>query len=252
MYDVPSYVWVLSLIGVIGIPSVTVAMLYRGAIAASLARRTAVGVTIAAGYVLATWIVASFLLARAGVYHRDSGQAAPWFGLAFAGTLTVLLLATRIPVMRRILSAPGTPARLAVPHTLRLVGVTFVIVMALASLPAIFALPAGLGDMAVGFSALFVARGLRRDPAYKGAVRFNVLGIVDLAVALGIGFLAGLGPIQLLTVTPTTEALTLLPLALVPTVAVPLAITLHVVSLNRLRGDARIGRSDRPRLRTAA
>jgi hypothetical protein len=53
-----------------------------------------------------------------------------------------------------------------------------------------------------------------------------------LAVAVTIALLATLGPVH---VTPSTEALTLLPLILVPTVAVPLAVALHVVSLRRLR-----------------
>src|SRR5687767_14663648 len=115
MYDLPSYVWALVLAGVIGIPATTSVMLYRGAIAAGLGRRTGIVVAGTAAAVLGGWLVASGLLARAGVYHQASGQAAPWFGAAFAGTLLVLLAATRIPVVARILAAPGTPARLALP-----------------------------------------------------------------------------------------------------------------------------------------
>jgi hypothetical protein len=66
-------------------------------------------------------------------------------------------------------------------------------------------------------------------------VWFNLFGLLDLVIALTIGFLAGLGPWRPLEVTPSTEPLSLLPLALVPTVAVPLAIALHLVSLSRLR-----------------
>jgi hypothetical protein len=66
-----------------------------------------------------------------------------------------------------------------------------------------------------------------------------VLGIVDLVVAVSIGYLAGLGPNPLLHMTPSTEAVALLPLALIPTTAVPLAIALHLVSLRRLRAAAR-------------
>ncbi|MGH2686578.1 MAG: hypothetical protein ACRDJP_14025, partial [Actinomycetota bacterium] len=40
-------------------------------------------------------------------------------------------------------------------------------------------------------------------------------------------------------ITPTTEALAFLPLALVPTVAVPVAITLHILSLRQLRAATR-------------
>jgi hypothetical protein len=105
--------------------------------------------------------------------------------------------------------------------------------------PAVFALPAGLGDIAAGLAAPFVARRLARGTGHTRAMWFNLFGILDLVVALSIGFLAGLGPWQPLNVTPTTEPLSLLPLALVPTVAVPLAIALHIVSMRRLRTAAR-------------
>jgi hypothetical protein len=239
MYDQPSYVWALLLIGVIGIPGTTSVMLYRGAITAGLGRRPAIVVAGTAAAVLGGWLLASGLLARADVYHQASGQAAPWFGAAFAGTLLVLLAASRIPVVARILAAPGTAARLTMPHALRVVGVAFLLVMAQGHLPAVFALPAGLGDIAAGLAAPFVARRLARGEGRTRAVWFNLFGLLDLVVALSIGFLAGLGPWRPLDVTPSTEALTLLPLALVPTTAVPLAIALHIVALGRLRTAAR-------------
>jgi hypothetical protein len=238
VYDLPSYVWALVLAGAIGIPAITCLMLYRGALAAGLGRRTATMVTVVAAAGLGGWLAASGLLARAGAYHQASGQAAPWFGVAVAGTLLVLLAATRIPVVARILTAPGTPARLALPHSLRVVGVTFLLVMAQGHLPAVFALPAGLGDIAAGLAAPSVAIRLAQGGRIR-AVWFNLFGILDLVVALTIGFLAGLGPWRPLEVTPSTEPLSLLPLALVPTVAVPLSLALHLVSLRRLRVAAR-------------
>ena len=63
MYELPSYVWALVLIGTIGIPAATCVMLYRGAIAAGLGRRTATAVTAAAAG-RGGWLVASGLLAR--------------------------------------------------------------------------------------------------------------------------------------------------------------------------------------------
>jgi hypothetical protein len=232
VYDLPSYVWALVLAGVIGIPAATGAMLYRGALAAGLGRRTAAGVTTAAAAVLGGWIVASALLARAGVYQRGVGLGV----VAFAGVLLGLVAATRIPTVARVLAAPGTPARLTWPHTIRVVGVVFLIVMALGDLPAVFALPAGLGDIAVGLAAPLVVRRLAAGTGHTRAVRFNLLGILDLAVAVTIALLATLGPVA---ITPSTGPLTLLPLALVATVAVPLAVALHLVSLRRLRVEAR-------------
>jgi drug/metabolite transporter (DMT)-like permease len=138
VYDLPIYVWALVLVGAIGIPAATSAVLYRGAIAAGLDRRAATTVTTTTGAVLGGWLVVSGLLARAGVYRQDPGETVPWFLVAVGGTLIALLLATRIPLISRILSDPGTPARLALPHSLRVIGVSFLIVMALGHLPAAF------------------------------------------------------------------------------------------------------------------
>jgi hypothetical protein len=231
VYNLPIYVWALVLAGAIGIPAASCAVFYRGALAAGVGRRAATTLTATAATVLGGWIVVSALLARSGVYLQDPGEVVPWFLVAVAGTLIVLLLATRIPIFSRVLAEPGTPARLALPHTLRVVGVLFLIVMAQGHLPAAFALPAGLGDIAIGLSAPFVARRLARGTGRAGALRFNVLGILDLIVAGSIGFLL----FRVVEVTPSTAPLFVLPLALIPTVPVPLALALHIVSLRRLR-----------------
>jgi hypothetical protein len=72
-----------------------------------------------------------------------------------------------------------------------------------------------------------------------GAVWFNALGLLDMLTALVLGFLGGLGAHPVLAATPSTQALTLLPLALTPTTVVPMAMALHMVSLARLRATTR-------------
>jgi hypothetical protein len=86
VYDLPSYMWALVLAGVIGIPAATSAVQYRGAIAAGIGRRAAAAVTATTAAVLGGWLVVSGLLARAGVYSQDPGEAVPWFLVAVAGT----------------------------------------------------------------------------------------------------------------------------------------------------------------------
>ena len=151
-----------------------------------------------------------------------------------------------IPGVRAAIGAPGGLARLTWPQTLRVVGAAFIVAMALGTLPAVFALPAGLGDIAVGIAAPFVAARLRRGDR-TGARWFNLLGLIDLVVAVSFGFLAGLGPSQVFDVTPSTAEVAL-PLVLIPTTAVPLAMALHVVSLVRLRRAT----ATTPQLSTAA
>jgi hypothetical protein len=151
------------------------------------------------------------------------------------GALAVTLLLSRIPVVSGILARPDGLWRLTVPQIFRVVGVTFLVVLALGKLPAVFALPAGLGDAAIGIEAVFVARNLRRGVVGRRAVwYFNVLGLVDLVVALAIGFAAAPAVVRLLLVSPTTEAISVLPLALIPATVVPLAAALHLLSLRRL------------------
>jgi hypothetical protein len=231
MYDFPFYVWALVLIAAIGFPLTTGAVLYRGAVATGLGRRAAFGAAATVGAMLGGWLVISGVLASTGVYRQDPGDAVPWLPIAAAGVLSTLLLGTRIPLVSRILSDPSTPALLTLPHTLRIVGVVFLIVMAQGHLPAAFALPAGIGDMAIGVAAPFVARRLALGTGRNEAVRFHVLGILDLVVAGTIGFLL-LGVVE---GTTSTAPLLVLPLALILTVAVPLAVALHVVTLHRLR-----------------
>lgn len=157
MYDLPGYVWALVLVAVVGIPAAICAVLYRGAVVAGLGRRTAARLMTAAGAVWGGWLLVGGLLASAGVFRRDPNAARPWLALAFAGALAAALLASRIPIVSRVLAAPGTAARLTLPHTLRVLGVLFVIVFMLGELPAAFAIPAGLGDVAVGLAAPVVA-----------------------------------------------------------------------------------------------
>ena len=108
-------------------------------------------------------------------------------------------------------------------------------------LPGIFAWPAGLGDMAIGVTAPFVLGALLRRPGYASSRRFiawNLLGILDLTVAVSIG---ALGPLLApnLYGTVTTAPMAQLPLVLIPTYLVPTFLMLHLTALLQAR---RLGR----------
>lgn len=234
MADLPLYVWVLVLIGVIGMPATAIVCLSGSTTAAGGNRRVAGTVTAGFAVLWAAWVILSAVLADGGAYRQSTSATRPWIGVAAGGALVAALMVTAIPAVGKALRAPGALARLTLPHTFRVVGVAFIIVMALGKLPAVFAVPAGLGDIAVGVAAPFIARRLAGGDR-GGAFWFNILGIADLIVAVSIGFLAGLGPSRVLDVSPSTADVALLPLALIPTTAVPLAVALHVTSLVRLR-----------------
>jgi hypothetical protein len=154
------------------------------------------------------------VIAGHGWYHTRLVHQVPWMPIAIAGFTATLLGLSRIPVVTRALTAPGMASRLLRPHSFRVAGVAFLIYMALGHLPALFALPAGLGDIATGLAAPLVARRLAAGTGRRAAVRFTALGLTDLVVALTLGAVTGFG---------------------VPTVAVPLLIALHITSLVALR-----------------
>jgi hypothetical protein len=63
----------------------------------------------------------------------------------------------------------------------------FVIGWRVASLPAVFALPAGYGDMAIGATAALVAWKVSEYAHRSGFIFWQALGITDLVLAVGLG-----------------------------------------------------------------
>ena len=126
----------------------------------------------------------------------------------------------------------------------RWAGLGFLSLYAYNVLPGIFALPAGLGDMAIGFTAPWIILGLGRRPDFATSaafIRWNVLGILDLVVALTIGTLlatlstGAAGEIS-------TAPMATLPLLLIPAFLVPVFLMLHTTALMQSRQIIR-GRS---------
>jgi hypothetical protein len=104
-------------------------------------------------------------------------------------------------------------------------------------LPGVFAWPAGLGDMAIGLTAPWVALTLARRPAFAASrlfVSWNLLGMLDLIAAVsnaaGNQILAT-GAAGQVTVAPMSQ----LPLLLVPAYLVPLFFIWHLTALFQAR-----------------
>jgi hypothetical protein len=117
-------------------------------------------------------------------------------------------------------------------------GFAFLILDTLNRLPGYFAWPAGVGDMAVAAAAPFIVASLVRNPKFiasKSFVAWNVLGIVDLVIAVTLG---GLGPLLFHDHGTATALMARLPMSLIPTFFVPLFILLHLTALFQRRASA--------------
>jgi hypothetical protein len=230
-YALPAYIWVLKGIAAPAMPALLGLVLYRGARASGVARPRALLVGVGAFGALLAWVIAAAALADLGAFRFSPAATIPRIAAVAVVEVAALLLASRIPLVRRSLADHRAPARLALVHVVRVQGIVFVLVMLLGGLPAVFALPAGLGDFAIGVAAPFVAARIFRGGTYGRSFReFNLLGILDLVVAGTIAVVAAR-----LAVTPSTAALGQLPLAVVPAAQVPLAIAVHLVSLDLVR-----------------
>jgi hypothetical protein len=242
MYDPPAYLSAMIIGGIAAIAATTCLALYGGAVRSGGGRRRAALLAGAAAVLLGGWLGASAVIAGHGWYDTRLNQV-PWLGIAAGGFLAALLALGRLPAVARTLATTGMARRLMLPHSFRVVGVFFLLYLALGHLPALFALPAGLGDIAAGIAAPLVARGLARGTGRRAAWWFNAYGITDMVVASTLGVLTGY---QLLHVTPASTAIGEFPLALVPTVTVPLLLALHLTSMPML------GRAPRPAPSAAA
>jgi hypothetical protein len=236
MYDPPAYLWAITITGVIAVPAATCAIVFGGAVRAGLGRSRAALLAGAAAALFGGWFTASAVIADHGWYHARLGHQVPWLPVAVVAFLGLLLALSRIPVVASALTAPGMMSRLELPHSFRVAGVAFLLYLALGHLPALFALPAGLGDIATGIATPLVARKLAQGKGRRAALWLNVFGLTDLIVALTLGALTGY---QLINVTPSAAPISELPLALVPTAAVPLLFALHITSVSALARAAR-------------
>lgn len=122
----------------------------------------------------------------------------------------------------------------------RWAGLGFLTLYAKGILPGLFAFPAGIGDMAIGFTAPWVVMQLIRNPSFAASRRYrmwNILGIIDFVVAVTTATLSsGLFPgITSLMGNVTTSPMTRLPLILIPAYMVPFFIMLHSTALLQAR-----------------
>ena len=181
MYDPPSYLWAITIAGIIAIPAATCIVLYGGALRAGQSQARAALLGGGAAVVFGGWFTASAVIAGHGWYHAQLGHQVPWLPIVVVGFLGLLLALRRIPAVARALAAPGMVNRLELPHSFRVIeGTAFVLMMALGHLPALFALPAGLGDIAAGIAAPLVALRLAHGRGRRAALWFNAFGMTDL------------------------------------------------------------------------
>jgi hypothetical protein len=187
---------------------------------------------------LVAWLAAAWAIALSGAFQAGSGI--PLLPLAIVIPLLVgFFVLGRAERIRAAIDAIS-PSWLIGLQAYRVLGGNFVVLWSFGAIPGVFALPAGIGDMAVGILALpaafYLASGAGGGPAAARA--WNLLGIADLVTAVTLGVLTAPGPLQLLSLDHPNVLAGAYPTVMTPAFAVPLSLILHGLSLRQLRRRA--------------
>jgi hypothetical protein len=195
------------------------------------------GIVVIVAIVLAAWFLLVVLLGAAGAFTSRPGT--PPLPIAIGAAAPLLLFAASMWLSRafRDFVLCLDLRLIAGIQAWRWAGLGFLALYAHHVLPAIFALPAGLGDIAVGVTAPWMMLALVREPGFATTatfIRWNLFGILDLVVAVSIGTLSTLRA----TGAPgeiSTAPMATLPLLLVPAFLVPIFLMLHSSALLQSR-----------------
>jgi hypothetical protein len=191
----------------------------------------------AVGVALTVWLLLVVSLGAAGVFVAPPGTPPLPIAIGVVAPLLLFFGWLRLSQSFREFVLSLDLRLIAGMQAWRWAGLGFLSLYAHKVLPAVFALPAGLGDMAVGVTAPWIILALVRQPGFaaRGAfIRWNVLGILDLLIAVSIGTMSAL----FATGAPgeiSTAPMATLPLLVIPAFLVPLFLMLHTAALMQSR-----------------
>ncbi len=235
-----------------GIPTIITRIIVHGIILTGLwlgLSRTAftyptrVTLWLAISIPLTIWLTLIFGLATHGVFEAVPGVARTASPLPIAIFLPVAVGLTVLTRSGRIASLLDVmPASWLIGLQLyRVLGGLFLVNWLHGNSPGAFALPAGIGDVAVGVLALPVAALVASGTAAgrKAGMRWNILGLIDLVVAVAMGVMTSPGgPLHVASLGQPNLQVGSFPTVMTPAFAVPLSIILHGLSIWQLKRRA--------------
>ncbi|MEO8529789.1 MAG: hypothetical protein ABI459_01075 [Deltaproteobacteria bacterium] len=121
-------------------------------------------------------------------------------------------------------------------QTFRVIGVVFLILLVMGRLPAVFAIPGGIGDIAVGMIAVAATISVaRQSNGWERSVRLLIwTGLLDFAVVFAAAALSSPGmPLQLAH-APAPVIMQSLPMVMIPAFGVPAFIIGHMIAWMKL------------------
>jgi hypothetical protein len=177
------------------------------------------------------WFLFSLTASALHIFRTEPDQPPIPIGLAVLIPIGIFAIWSAVSQpFRKFLLSINLRA-LTIVQAWRIAGFVFLVLYAYGILPGELALPAGWGDIAIGATAPLVALKLANPNYRKSFILWQLLGIMDLVNAVGMGVAARfINPHGI-----ATSAMTVLPMSLIPTFAVPLFMILHFISIAQAR-----------------
>jgi hypothetical protein len=172
------------------------------------------------------WLFAAMAVGHFHLLQRLTPPAGP--------IIIVVLTAGLVLLHRRVSSFHDWVERLdlrtlVLLHVTRLIGFYFLMLYRQGQLPYAFAVPGGIGDIAVAIGALAVIVYPLSEAGRRRAISiWNVVGLIDILLVVFTAARIGASGSRELA------ALTYLPLSLLPTFLVPLIIACHLAIFARV------------------
>ena len=186
--------------------------------------------------VFGLWFLSVLALAATETLHTPGLAGVAGLGLAIAAPMLTMIIAAIASgrVRRSLLRVPVSS--LVAANTVRVLGVSFLVLYSQGRLPASFALTAGWGDIAIGLTAPIVAWlvATRGAQARGPLTIWNALGLLDLIVAISLGITSS-PAMQAGATAANSGVMTTLPWLLVPGFLVPTLAASHLAIFYRLR-----------------
>jgi hypothetical protein len=193
------------------------------------------------------WFLLALSASALHLFQNASNRVGVAVAIAAATPLVIFALWFAASEGFRQFTLSLDPRILTSAQAWRFIGFTFILLEDRSLLPAIFAWPAGYGDMAIGITAGFVAWKLVTPARRNAFILWQALGITDLVTAVTLGTTAQFLRPQ----DPSMLPMTVLPLSLVPTFLVPLYLILHAICIAQTRSWKFASASPRPTISAA-
>ena len=186
----------------------------------------------------AAWFLLVLVTAISGGFNYSAGERP--LSILLAVTLPVIVFSTcyfSIPSFKEWVLAIDM-RRLILLHSWRMIGMGFVFLYFQDRLPALFALPAGIGDAMAAIGAVFLGIALyeNKESVSKSRIwQWNAFGLIDFFLAVSLGVLTRTGEVLHTHGQVGSDLMGSFPTAIVPGFFVPMYIITHLIIFAQLR-----------------